>query len=40
MKNAWHRKKEIQVLHDGIRILRRAIDDHAIRNENYARLHQ
>ena len=40
MKNAWHGKKEIQVLHDGIRILSRAIDDHAIRNENYARLHQ
>ena len=40
MKNAWHGKKEIQVLHDGIRTPSRAIEDHAIRNENYARLHQ
>ncbi len=38
-KRLAQKNKEIQVLHDGIRILSRAIDDHAIRNENYARLH-
>jgi death-on-curing family protein len=32
--------KEVQVLHDGIRILSRAIEDQAINNENYAWLHQ
>ena len=32
--------KEIQVLHDGIRILSRAIEDQASNNEDYAWLHQ
>jgi hypothetical protein len=34
------KNKEVQVLHDGIRILSRAIEDQAINNENYAWLHQ
>ena len=37
-KRLAQKNKEIQVLHDGIRILSRAIEDHSIRNENYARL--
>ena len=34
------KNKEIQVLHDGIRILSRAIEDQAVNNEDYAWLHQ
>jgi death-on-curing family protein len=34
------KNKEIQVLHDGIRILSRAIEDQASNNEDYAWLHQ
>lgn len=34
------KNKEIQVLHDGIRILSRVIEDQATNNENYAWLHQ
>jgi death-on-curing family protein len=34
------KNKEVQVLHDGIRNLSRAIEDQAINNENYAWLHQ
>ena len=34
------KNKEIKVLHDGIRILSRAIEDQAINNEDYAWLHQ
>jgi death-on-curing family protein len=34
------KNKEVQVLHDGIRILSRAIEVQAINNENYAWLHQ
>lgn len=34
------KNKEIQVLHDGIRILSRAIEDHTVNNESYAWLHQ
>lgn len=34
------KNKEVQVLHDGIRILSRAIEVQAIDNENYAWLHQ
>ena len=34
------KNKEIQVLHDGIRILSRAIEDQAANNEDYAWLHQ
>jgi len=34
------KNKEIQVLHDGIRILSRAIEDQATNNENYSWLHQ
>lgn len=39
-KRLEQKNKEIQVLHDGIRILSRAIEDQAIQNENYAWLHQ
>lgn len=34
------KNKEIKVLHDGIRILSRAIEDQAVNNEDYAWLHQ
>jgi death-on-curing family protein len=39
-KRLEQKNKEIQVLHDGIRILSRAIEDKAINNEDYAWLHQ
>jgi prophage maintenance system killer protein len=39
-KRLIQKNKEIQVLHDGIRILGRAIEDQAMNNENYAFLHQ
>ena len=39
-KRLAQKNKEIQVLHDGIRILGRAIEDQAMNNENYAFLHQ
>lgn len=39
-KRLEQKNKEIQVLHDGIRILSRAIEDQAANNENYAWLHQ
>jgi hypothetical protein len=39
-KRLAQKNKEIQVLHDGIRILSRAIEDQAINNENHAFLHQ
>lgn len=39
-KRLTQKNKEIQVLHDGIRILGRAIEDQALNNENYAFLHQ
>lgn len=39
-KRLEQKNKEIQVLHDGIRILSRAIEDQATNNENYAWLHQ
>jgi hypothetical protein len=39
-KRLAQKNKEIQVLHDGIRILSRTIEDQAINNENHAFLHQ
>jgi hypothetical protein len=39
-KRLAQKNKEIKVLHDGIRILSRAIENHAKNNENYAWLHQ
>jgi hypothetical protein len=39
-KRLGQKNKEIQVLHDGIRILSRTIEDQATNNENYAFLHQ
>jgi len=39
-KRLAQKNKEIQVLHDGIRILSRAIEDQAASDENYAWLHQ
>ena len=39
-KRLAQKNKEIKVLHDGIRILSRAIEDQAINNEDYAWLHQ
>ena len=39
-KRLEQKNKEIQVLHDGIRILSRAIEDQAANNESYAWLHQ
>ena len=39
-KRLAQKNKEIQVFHDGIRILSRAIEDQAINNENYAWLQQ
>ena len=39
-KRLAQKNKEIQVLHDGIRILSRAIEEQANINENYAWLHQ
>jgi death-on-curing family protein len=39
-KRLAQKNKEIRVLHDGIRILSRAIEDQAASNENYAWLHQ
>ncbi len=39
-KRLEQKNKEIQVLHDGIRILSRAIEDQAQNNENYAWMHQ
>jgi prophage maintenance system killer protein len=39
-KRLAQKNKEIKVLHDGIRILSRAIEEHANNNENYAWLHQ
>ena len=39
-KRLAQKNKEIQVLHDGIRILSRAIEDQATNNENYAWLQQ
>lgn len=39
-KRLEQKNKEIQVLHDGIRILSRAIEDQAANNETYAWLHQ
>ena len=39
-KRLAQKNKEILVLHDGIRILSRAIEDQAINHENYAWLHQ
>lgn len=39
-KRLEQKNKEIQVLHDGIRILSRAIEDQSQNNENYAWLHQ
>lgn len=35
-KRLAQKNKEIQVLHDGIRILSRAIEDQALHHENYA----
>lgn len=39
-KRLEQKNKEIRVLHDGIRILSRAIEDQAANNENYTWLHQ
>ncbi len=39
-KRLAQKNKEIQVLHDGIRILSRAIEDQTANSENYALLHQ
>ncbi len=39
-KRLEQKNKEIRVLHDGIRILSRAIEDQAAKNENYTWLHQ
>jgi prophage maintenance system killer protein len=39
-KRLEQKNKEIHVLHDGIRILSRAIEDHAANYETYALLHQ
>jgi hypothetical protein len=39
-KRLEQKNKEIQVLHDGIRILSSAIENQAANNENYAWLHQ
>lgn len=39
-KRLAQKNKEIKVLHDGIRILSRAIENHTNNNENYAWLHQ
>lgn len=39
-KRLEQKNKEIQVLHDGIRILSRAIEDQVSNHENYAWLHQ
>ncbi len=39
-KRLAQKNKEIKVLHDGIRILSRAIEEQANNNENYAWLHQ
>ena len=39
-KRLEQKNKEIQVLHDGIRILSRAIENQAANNENYEWLHQ
>lgn len=39
-KRLEQKNKELQVLHDGIRIISRAIEDQVINNENYAWLHQ
>ena len=39
-KRLEQKNKELQVLHDGIRILSRAIEDQANNNENYAWLNQ
>lgn len=39
-KRLEQKNKEIKVLHDGIRILSRAIEDQATNNESYAWLHQ
>ena len=39
-KRLAQKNKEIQVLHDGIRILSRTIEDQATNNENHAFLHQ
>jgi prophage maintenance system killer protein len=39
-KRLAQKNKEIQVLHDGIRILSRAIEDKATTNDTYAWLHQ
>ena len=39
-KRLAQKNKEIKILHDGIRILSRAIEDQALNNENYAWLHQ
>ena len=39
-KRLEQKNKEIQVLHDGIRILSRAIENQAANNENYGWLHQ
>jgi prophage maintenance system killer protein len=39
-KRLAQKNKEIQVLHDGIRILSRAIENQAANNENYAWLYQ
>jgi prophage maintenance system killer protein len=39
-KRLAQKNKEIQVLHDGIRILSRAIEDKAATNDTYAWLHQ
>ena len=39
-KRLEQKNKEIQVLHDGIRIISRAIEDQVINNENYAWLHK
>lgn len=39
-KRLEQKNKEIQVLHDGIRILSRAIENQAANNENYAWLYQ
>jgi len=39
-KRLEQKNKEIQVLHDGIRILSRAFEDHVNKDENYAWLNQ
>jgi prophage maintenance system killer protein len=39
-KRLEQKNKELQILHDGIRILSRAIEDQSLNNENYAWLHQ